>query len=189
MSYFIYFLNQVLVVVVSSLFMVTMAVPQYPPSAYGPPQVSSGGYPGGGGLSSSYGIPSSPPHGPLGGVPQGPPELPPSAAPTEDPRPLIIKKHVFVHVAPDDKNSGIARRILAPIPRERQVNILFVKAPAPAAPDQQIVELPNDGGKKTLIYVLLKKNDAAPDPDFQLPEPTKPSKPEVIDSYLSRILA
>jgi hypothetical protein len=59
------------------------------------------------------------------------------------------------------------------------VNILFVKAPAPAAPDQQIVELPNDGGKKTLVYVLLKKNDAASDPDFKLPTPTQASKPEV----------
>jgi len=144
----------------------------YPPSGYGAPPVY--GPPQGQiqpDLFGQNGIGTGGVGGGAGNLPQG--------TPTEDPRPLVIKKHVFVHVAPDDRNSGIARRILAPIPRERQVNILFVKAPAPAAPDQQIVELPNDGGKKTLVYVLLKKADATPDVDFNLATPTQPSKPEV----------
>jgi hypothetical protein len=144
------------------------ALAQYPPpSSYGAPSSSGGGYPS----PSAYGVPA--------------PNLNPLPGPEadNDPRPLIIKKHVFVHTAPDDRSSGVARRILAPIPRERQVNILFVKAPAPAAPDQQIVELPNDGGKKTLVYVLLKKADATPNVDFNLATPTQPSKPEVISLY------
>jgi hypothetical protein len=159
-SYYSFTILQVLVLAV----LASPALAQYPPSNYGAPSV---GYPAPPQAPSAYGVPA--PN--LNSLPG--PEV------DNDPRPLIIKKHVFVHTAPDDRSSGVARRILAPIPRERQVNILFVKAPAPAAPDQQIVELPNDGGKKTLVYVLLKKADATPNVDFNLATPTQPSKPEV----------
>lgn len=57
--------------------------------------------------------------------------------------------------------------------------MIFVKAPAPAAPDQQVVEIPQDGGRKTLLYVLLKKTDDSPDVKFSTPAPTTASEPEV----------
>jgi hypothetical protein len=56
---------------------------------------------------------------------------------------------------------------------------VFIKAPAPPAPTAPIIpEFPQDE-QKTLIYVLVKKPEEAPEIHIPTPTPTKPSKPEV----------
>ncbi|CAL8126900.1 unnamed protein product [Orchesella dallaii] len=103
-----------------------------------------------------------------------------SPRPRDAPIDLKVFRHVFVHSAPNDEpQKQEIRRIRGPGGDEKHVNVIFVKAPAPAAPDQQVVDVQNDGGRKTLVYVLLKKAADAPDVKFSGPAPTKPSKPEV----------
>lgn len=65
--------------------------------------------------------------------------------------------NILFSVPEDQPQESKIRRIKGPGGDEKHVNIIFVKAPAPAVADQQIVDIPNDGGRQTLVYVLLKK--------------------------------
>uniref|UniRef100_A0A8D8QSR7 DUF243 domain-containing protein n=1 Tax=Cacopsylla melanoneura TaxID=428564 RepID=A0A8D8QSR7_9HEMI len=128
--------------------------------------ISGGGYP-----SSSGGYPSS-----SGGYPSGPaPQYgPPQQAP-------VVHKHVYVHVPPPEPTYYAPKRPQAPAPApQKHYKIVFIKAPTPpppTIPDIPAIAPPDE--QKTLIYVLVKKPDDAPQINIPTPAPTQPSKPEV----------
>lgn len=92
----------------------------------------------------------------------------------------IIHKHVYVHVPPSDFEvvPEISRPVVAPRP-EKHYKIIFVKVPSPAARAPVALPVQPAREEKTLVYVLVKKPEAAQDIILPTPVPTKPSKPEV----------
>lgn len=126
--------------------------PEPPVSSYFP---SSGG--GGG----SYGPPAAS---------YGPPQQNP-----------VIHKHVYVHVPPPEAPEyKPPKHIPLPQPPQKHYKIVFIKAPTPPTPTApQLPPLPQPDEEKTLIYVLVKKPEEAPDVVLPTQAPTQPSKPEV----------
>lgn len=134
-----------------------MAVRAEPPSSYFPP--SGGGSPGGGG---SYGAPPAPVYG----------------APAQPP---VVHKHVYVHVPPPEAPEYKPPKYQAPpAPPQKHYKIVFIKAPTPPTPTAPVLPpLPAQDEEKTLIYVLVKKPEEAPELVLPTQAPTIPSKPEV----------
>lgn len=129
-----------------------LARPEPPlPSSYFPSPDSNGGgnYP-----ASSYGAPQQQP---------------------------IIHKHVYVHVPPPEAPEYKAPKYVPPpAPPQKHYKIVFIKAPTPPPPQAPVIPpLPAQDEEKTLIYVLVKKPEEAPEIVLPTPAPTQPSKPEV----------
>lgn len=57
--------------------------------------------------------------------------------------------------------------------------ILYSQAPAPPTPTAPVIPVQPQDEQKTLIYVLVKKPEEAPEITIPTPAPTQPSKPEV----------
>lgn len=93
----------------------------------------------------------------------------------------LIQKHIYVHVPPPEAPEDRPIRNFAPsAPAQKHYKIIFIKAPTPPTPTAPVIPaLPAQDEQKTLIYVLVKKPEEAP--EFSLPTiaPTQPSKPEV----------
>ncbi|KAI4454923.1 hypothetical protein MML48_9g00016511 [Holotrichia oblita] len=53
------------------------------------------------------------------------------------------------------------------------------KAPTPPTPTAPIIPVQPQNEEKTLVYVLVKKPEDAPEIHIPTPAPTQPSKPEV----------
>ncbi|XP_033220489.1 leucine-rich repeat extensin-like protein 2 [Belonocnema kinseyi] len=147
----------------------TSARPE-PPSSYFPPSGGGGGgaYPpgiGGTGGSGSYGSPAAQPASSYG-TPQRQP---------------IIHKHVYVHVPPPEAPEYKVPKYVAPAPPpQKHYKIVFIKAPTPPTPTSlSLPALPSQDEEKTLIYVLVKKPEEAPEVVLPTQAPTQPSKPEV----------
>lgn len=123
-------------------------------SSYFPPS-------GGGGPSGSYGPPADR---------YGPPQQNP-----------VVHKHVYVHVPPPEAPEYKApKHVPLPQPPQKHYKIVFIKAPTPPTPTApQLPPLPQPDEEKTLIYVLVKKPEEAPDVVLPTQAPTQPSKPEV----------
>ncbi|KAK7603955.1 hypothetical protein V9T40_004228 [Parthenolecanium corni] len=145
--------------------------------AYGRPELPVGGFGGnGGGIQlDSYAAPIA--NGQGGSYSSGGPAPqygPPSQAP-------VIHKHVYVHVPPPEPTYYAPKRPVAPpAPPQKHYKIVFIKAPTPPPPQvPEIPNLPPPPEQKTLIYVLVKKPDEAPEITIPTPAPTQPSKPEV----------
>lgn len=128
--------------------------PEPPVSSYFPPS-------GGGGVSGSYGPPADR---------YGPPQQSP-----------VVHKHVYVHVPPPEAPEYKApKQVPLPQPPQKHYKIVFIKAPTPPTPTApQLPPLPQPDEEKTLIYVLVKKPEEAPDVVLPTQAPTQPSKPEV----------
>lgn len=125
-----------------------------PPSSYFPP--SSGAS-----LSSgSYGPPDR----------YGPPQQQP-----------VVHKHVYVHVPPPEAPEYKPPKYIPPAaPPQKHYKIVFIKAPTPPTPTAPALPpLPPQDEEKTLIYVLVKKPEEAPEVVLPTQAPTQPSKPEV----------
>lgn len=147
----------------------TSARPE-PPSSYFPPSGGGvgGGYPygiGGTGSGGSDGSPTAQPASSYG-LPQRQP---------------VIHKHVYVHVPPPEAPEYKAPKYVAPAPPpQKHYKIVFIKAPTPPTPTApSLPALPPQDEEKTLIYVLVKKPQEAPEVVFPTQAPTQPSKPEV----------
>lgn len=153
------FLQSTIFVIACSSIALVLAkpAPEPPVSSYFPP--SGGG--GGGGVSNSYGPPADR---------YGPPQQNP-----------VIHKHVYVHVPPPEAPEYKApKQVPLPQPPQKHYKIVFIKAPTPPTPTApQLPPLPQPDEEKTLIYVLVKKPEEAPDVVLPTQAPTQPSKPEV----------
>jgi hypothetical protein len=65
-------------------------------------------------------------------------------------------------------------------PAQKHYKIIFIKAPTPPTPTAPVIPaLPQQDEQKTLIYVLVKKPEEAPEISLPTIAPTQPSKPEV----------
>jgi hypothetical protein len=139
----------------SIVLVLAKPAPEAPVSSYFPP---SGG---GGGVSGSYGPPADR---------YGPPQQNP-----------VIHKHVYVHVPPPEAPEyKPPKQLPLPQPPQKHYKIVFIKAPTPPTPTApQLPPLPQPDEEKTLIYVLVKKPEEAPDVVLPTQAPTQPSKPEV----------
>ena len=135
--------------------------PEPPVDSYFPP---SGGIGGGGGGGGGGGYPSSS-----------------YGAPQQQPQRSVIHKHVYVHVPPPEAPEYKAPKYIAPAPPpQKHYKIVFIKAPTPPTPTAPVLPpLPQQDEQKTLIYVLVKKPEEAPDVVLPTQQPTQPSKPEV----------
>ncbi|XP_058829137.1 uncharacterized protein LOC131688702 [Topomyia yanbarensis] len=147
---------------------------------------NGGGGPGGSGSSGPY-PPSRPQPDP--GYSYGPPQLPPSisvnsygSATSEyaPPKPApIIHKHVYVHVPPPDPEAPPTRKPITVPPPQKHYKIVFIKAPSPQTPAPPVIPPLQQNEEKTLVYVLVKKQDELDEIIIPTPAPTPPSKPEV----------
>lgn len=62
---------------------------------------------------------------------------------------------------------------------DKHVNIIFVKAPSASNQQNTEVILPEAPQQKTLVYVLVKKQESSNNVRVRGSAPTRPSKPEV----------
>ncbi|KAJ8924791.1 hypothetical protein NQ315_000944 [Exocentrus adspersus] len=92
---------------------------------------------------------------------------------------VVVQKHVYVHVAPDEPDERPPpRRIVLPPPR-KHYKVLFIKAPTPPTPTAPVIPLPQQDEEKTVVYVLVRRPEPDPEVNIQTPPPTLPTKPEV----------
>ncbi|XP_043528846.1 leucine-rich repeat extensin-like protein 3 [Frieseomelitta varia] len=131
-----------------------------PPSSYFPPSSGGASFSSGSG---SYGPPSLPDR-------YGPPQQQP-----------VVHKHVYVHVPPPEAPEYKPPKYIPPAaPPQKHYKIVFIKAPTPPTPTAPALPpLPPQDEEKTLIYVLVKKPEEAPEVVLPTQAPTQPSKPEV----------
>ncbi|KAF4532959.1 hypothetical protein B566_EDAN000647 [Ephemera danica] len=162
--------NMRVFMVLASLVAVAVAAPGFSGSS----GFGSSGFGGGaGGFSGvdTYAAPVSSSGGPYSSGPSST-----YGAPVQAP---VVHKHVYVHVPPPEPEYIRPQKpIHVPAP-QKHYKIVFIKAPAPPVPTAPIIpEFPQDE-QKTLIYVLVKKPEEAPEIHIPTPVPTQPSKPEV----------
>ncbi|XP_012278115.1 extensin-3-like [Orussus abietinus] len=93
----------------------------------------------------------------------------------------VVHKHVYVHVPPPEAPEYKPPKYTAPPqPPQKHYKIVFIKAPTPPTPTAPALPaLPLPDEEKTLIYVLVKKPEEAPEVVLPTQPPTQPSKPEV----------
>lgn len=115
------------------------------------------------GASSGYAGGSASGQGTEGGAQQGP----------------QVFRYVSVHSAPADPDDEAVKTIRVPGGNNKHVNIIFVKAPSNGADQKTEIVLPEQDEQKNLVYVLVKKVDAAANLKIKKPQTTKPPQPEV----------
>ncbi|KAK9753084.1 protein of unknown function (DUF243) [Popillia japonica] len=145
-----------ILVVVPVLLAVAQARPEPPSYSYSAPSAPSTSY---GAPSQTYGPPAPK---------YGPPVQPPT-----------IHKHVYVHVPPPENEYPAPQKPIEVAPPQKHYKIIFIKAPTPPTPTAPIIPLQPQNEEKTLVYVLVKKPEDAPEIHIPTPPPTQPSKPEV----------
>ena len=90
-----------------------------------------------------------------------------------------VQKHIYVHVPPPEPETfRPSRPIQVPTP-QKHYKIIFIKAPTPPTPTAPVLPAFAQDEQKTLIYVLVKRPEEAPEITVPTPAPTQPSKPEV----------
>ncbi|XP_067633558.1 uncharacterized protein Twdlbeta [Eurosta solidaginis] len=155
---------------------VAMARPEPPSSRYGPPPVPAKQYGPPPAPAEQYGPPpTQPPPQPL--PIYGPPAQfygPPAA--TAEP---VVTKNVYVHVPPEEPEVYQSSAPIQTAAPKKHYKIIFIKAPNPPTPQQQVLPPPVQDEHKTLVYVLVKKPEESQQLVLPSPAPTEPSKPEV----------
>lgn len=91
----------------------------------------------------------------------------------------IITKNVYIHVPPEEPEVYAAPSQPIASPPKKHYKIIFIKAPNPPTPQQQVAPVQIQDEHKTLVYVLVKKPEPQPELVIPAPAPTEPSKPEV----------
>ncbi|XP_012059578.1 PREDICTED: uncharacterized protein LOC105622773 [Atta cephalotes] len=64
-------------------------------------------------------------------------------------------------------------------PSQKHYKIIFIKVPTLPTPTAPVIPVQQQDEQKTLIYVLVKKPEEAPEINLPTITPTQPSKPEV----------
>ena len=92
-----------------------------------------------------------------------------------------IVRHVSVHVPPPEPSQAPQRpKIVTYKAPEKQLQIIFVKAPSPAAQPPPEIHLPPQPKTRTVVYVMVKKPESnSYQVKIRKPPAAKPSKPEV----------
>lgn len=140
-----------------------------PSNSYGPP-------------ATSYGVPEKPSsnYGPPTPAPQyGPPTPAPEYGPPSTTPAPIIHKHIYVHVPPPEPEYTTPARPVEVLPAQKHYRIIFIKAPTQSVPTLPPLPEAPSNEEKTIVYVLVKKPDDAPEISLPTPASTVPSKPEV----------
>lgn len=91
----------------------------------------------------------------------------------------IVQKHIYVHVPPPEPEEFRPQRPISVAPAQKNYKIIFIKAPSAPTPTAPVIPLQPQNEEKTLVYVLVKRPDEAPEISIPTPAPTQPSKPEV----------
>ncbi|XP_044260778.1 predicted GPI-anchored protein 58 [Tribolium madens] len=97
-------------------------------------------------------------------------------APAQQP---VVHKHVYVHVPPPEPEVHAPQRPIQVAAPQKHYKIIFIKAPTPPTPTAPVIPVQPQNEEKTLVYVLVKKPEEAPEIHIPTPAPTQPSKPEV----------
>uniref|UniRef100_A0A182NQF8 DUF243 domain-containing protein n=1 Tax=Anopheles dirus TaxID=7168 RepID=A0A182NQF8_9DIPT len=90
-----------------------------------------------------------------------------------------VHKHVYVHVAPEEKEEIHQKVILPTYTKQKHYKIIFIKAPSPPTPSKVVLPQQPVNEEKTLVYVLHKKPELEQEIVVPPPVTSKPSKPEV----------
>jgi len=149
-----------LFVVLSTILVAAYARPEASPEA---------GYSYNAPSPSSYSPPSPPSNGYGAPAPQ-------YGAPPQQP---TVHKHVYVHVPPPEPEYPAPQKPIAVAPPQKHYKIIFIKAPTPPTPTAPVIPAQPQNEEKTLVYVLVKKPEEAPEISIPTAAPTQPSKPEV----------
>lgn len=91
----------------------------------------------------------------------------------------LIQKHIYVHVPPPEQEEFRPHKPIATVAPQKHYKIIFIKAPSAPAPTLPTIPIQPQNEEKTLVYVLVKKPEEAPEISIPTPVPTQPSKPEV----------
>ncbi|KAF5278075.1 hypothetical protein FQR65_LT03591 [Abscondita terminalis] len=91
----------------------------------------------------------------------------------------VVQKHIYVHVPPPEPEEYHPPRHIPVAPAQKHYKIIFIKAPSPPTPTVPVIPVQPQNEEKTLVYVLVKKPEEAPEIHIPQPAPTQPSKPEV----------
>ena len=90
-----------------------------------------------------------------------------------------VQKHIYVHVPPPEPEEFRPQRPISVGQAQKHYKIIFIKAPSAPTPTAPVIPLQPQNEEKTLVYVLVKKPEDAPEINIPTPAPTQPSKPEV----------
>ncbi|XP_049535163.1 uncharacterized protein LOC125950856 [Anopheles darlingi] len=90
-----------------------------------------------------------------------------------------IHKHVYVHVAPEEKEEIHQKVVLPTYTKQKHYKIIFIKAPAPPTPSKVVLPQQPVNEEKTLVYVLHKKPELEQEIVVPPPAKAKTHKPEV----------
>lgn len=93
--------------------------------------------------------------------------------------PATVHKHIYVHEAPPDEEEVRSQRPIQVPQPQKHYKIIFVKLPTVPTPTLPTIPVIPQNEEKTLVYVLVKKPEEAPEIVIPTPPPTAPSKPEV----------
>lgn len=93
----------------------------------------------------------------------------------------LVQKHVYVYEAPNEQEEFRPQRHPISVgPNRKNYKIIFIKAPSsPSAPTVSIIPQQAQNEEKTIIYVLVKRPEEAPEITIPIAAPVRPSKPEV----------
>ncbi|ODM97721.1 hypothetical protein Ocin01_08955 [Orchesella cincta] len=92
-----------------------------------------------------------------------------------------VFRHISLFIAPQEPGqNNRVRTIQAQGNPDKHINVIFIKAPSQSNSQQTEVILPEQPEQKTLVYVLVKKPEAAGNNvRIRGPPPTKPPAPAV----------
>uniref|UniRef100_A0A182QP68 DUF243 domain-containing protein n=1 Tax=Anopheles farauti TaxID=69004 RepID=A0A182QP68_9DIPT len=90
-----------------------------------------------------------------------------------------VHKHVYVHVAPEEKEEIHQKVILPTYTKQKHYKIIFIKAPSPPTLSKVVLPQQPVNEEKTLVYVLHKKPELEQEIVVPPQVTSKPSKPEV----------
>lgn len=116
------------------------------------------------------------------GAPQpsyGPPQQAQFNSAPPPPARIEITKDVYVHVPPPDAPEEFDGGLQKPVVNKKHYKIIFIKAPSVSIEQMTKFRQQGQQEEKTIVYVLVKKPELAPEVDTQKDNNNKSHKPEV----------
>ncbi|XP_018369322.1 PREDICTED: elastin-like [Trachymyrmex cornetzi] len=90
-----------------------------------------------------------------------------------------VVRDVYVFESSKDPEAVSPAAVYPSRPAQKHYKIVFIKAPTSPTPTAPVIPVQQQDEQKTLIYVLVKKPEEAPEINLPTITPTQPSKPEV----------